>query len=79
MQNKIDKNEKRNISPVTAGLVGAAVTVAAGTAVAVLSKKENRRKVGKAFNALKKKGQQLVKTANTLQDKAQLKLKKIRQ
>lgn len=53
---KIDK--KKGINPMTAGVIGAAVTVVAGTAAAVLSQKENRKKAGKILNTLKKKGQE---------------------
>ncbi len=54
---------KRGISPITAGFVGAAVAASAAGVAAVLSKKENRKKVGKMLTNLKSRGEQLLETA----------------
>lgn len=52
----------RKMSPVKAGLTGTAI-VAAGVAAVALSKKENRRKAGKALKDLSVKGKKLTKKA----------------
>jgi hypothetical protein len=57
------ENKKgRKMSPVKAGLAGTAI-VAAGVAAVALSKKDNRRKAGKALKDLSVKGKKLTMQA----------------
>lgn len=49
---------KNKVSPVTAGLVGAAVGAAIGAGAVALSDPKNRKKIGKKFEEIKEQGQQ---------------------
>lgn len=48
---------KKGMSPVEAGLVGAAVGLAVGASAVALSEEKNRKKIGKKFNEFKEDGQ----------------------
>ncbi len=63
------KRTEKGINPITAGAIGATVAVAAGTAVAVLSNSQRRKKIGKTLNRISKKGKQWANKANNIVNK----------
>ena len=50
---------KKGMSPVGAGVVGAVVGAAAGATAVALSDPENRKKIVNEFNVIKKEGQKV--------------------
>lgn len=57
---------KKGVSPVTAGVVGAVVGAAVGATAVALSDEKNRKKIKNKFNEYKKEGQ---KVYSDLKDK----------
>jgi gas vesicle protein len=49
---------KKGMSPVEAGIIGAAAGIAVGATAVALSSKDNREKIGKGFDKVKKMGQE---------------------
>lgn len=48
---------KKGMNPVEAGIIGVAAGLAVGATAVALSSKENREKIGKKLNEIKKEGQ----------------------
>lgn len=59
----IDVTQKKGMSPVAAGFVGAAVAAGAAGVAAVMSKPENRKKVGKVLSKIREEGEKILETA----------------
>jgi gas vesicle protein len=49
---------KKGMSPVEAGIIGAAAGIAVGATAVALSSKDNREKIGKGINKVKEMGQE---------------------
>lgn len=59
-------NNDKGMSPVAAGVVGAVVGAAVGATAVVLSEEKNRKAIGKTFNEVKDKVEEV---ASGVQDK----------